>query len=325
MSPAPLRLPADLRSEGWVGYQAPPGHEERLIADLGDQGQWFGPLYLVPGGYRPCPWAANVWLEPELLPIRSVGDAAKQLRAKQRSWWPLSVSSHRRLALITEALPHVSAKPLRFGEAARRSPLGAFTLIDEGLLLASARCSSPFPNGDLHLVEDREGPPSRAYLKLWEALTRLGRAPTAGETCLELGACPGGWTWVLLGGGAEVTAVDRSHLDRLMGHPRLEFVQGDAFALHPDRCPRAWDWLFSDVICYPERLYEFVTAWIASGRVSNFVCTLKFQGDDHYGVIRDFAAIPGGHVLHLSHNKHELTWMRLDPAVEPLGALPASR
>jgi 23S rRNA (cytidine2498-2'-O)-methyltransferase len=52
---------------------------------------------------------------------------------------------------------------------------------------------------------------------------------------------------------------------------------------------------------------------------------LKFQGDDHYGVIRDFAAIPGGHVLHLSHNKHELTWMRLDPAVEPLGALPASR
>jgi 23S rRNA (cytidine2498-2'-O)-methyltransferase len=24
-----------------------------------------------------------------------------------------------------------------------------------------------------------------------------------------------------------------------------------------------------------------------------------------------FAAIPGGHLLHLHHNKHELTWIKL--------------
>ena len=33
--------------------------------------------------------------------------------------------------------------------------------------------------------------------------------------------------------------------------------------------------------------------------------------DDDQGVVREFQAIPGGRVLHLHHNRHELTFIRL--------------
>ena len=39
------------------------------------------------------------------------------------------------------------------------------------------------------------------------------------------------------------------------------------------------------------------------------MCTLKFQGDSHYGAIRRFEAVPGSRLVHLYENKHELTWM----------------
>jgi 23S rRNA (cytidine2498-2'-O)-methyltransferase len=52
-----------------------------------------------------------------------------------------------------------------------------------------------------------------------------------------------------------------------------------------------------------------VKAWLDSGSCRSFVCTLKFQGSSHYEVIREFASVPGSRLLHLSHNKHELTWM----------------
>jgi 23S rRNA (cytidine2498-2'-O)-methyltransferase len=39
-----------------------------------------------------------------------------------------------------------------------------------------------------------------------------------------------------------------------------------------------------------------------------FLCTLKFQGETDHATARAFAAIPGSQLLHLSCNKHELTW-----------------
>jgi 23S rRNA (cytidine2498-2'-O)-methyltransferase len=71
------------------------------------------------------------------------------------------------------------------------------------------------------------------------------------------------------------------------------------------------DWLFSDVICYPDRLLEMVRRWMEFGECRNFVCTVKLQGDDYMTAVRDFAAIPGSRLMHLSANKHELTWVKL--------------
>ena len=89
---------------------------------------------------------------------------------------------------------------------------------------------------------------------------------------------------------------------------RVHFKSGNAFAITPDSSD-SFDWIFSDVACYPEKLLEWVQLWLNSGKCKNFICTLKFQGDDDYQAAQAFAKIPGSHVMHLSHNKHELTWI----------------
>ena len=43
-----------------------------------------------------------------------------------------------------------------------------------------------------------------------------------------------------------------------------------------------------------------------------FVCTIKFQGETDHKTVDAFAKIPGSRLLHLHHNRHELTWIKLD-------------
>ena len=210
-----------------------------------------------------------------------------------------------------ETLPKVSAKPLRFGDPAPTASLGSWTLLDAATVLAAPRCASVFPNGVVRFVEDRMAPPSRAYLKLWEALTVIGERPGPGDLCLDLGASPGGWSWVLHGTGARVVSVDKAPLDpRIAALPGLEYRQLSAFALDPASLGPV-DWLFSDVVCYPARLYRLVETWLAAGTCRRFLCTIKFQGATDHETARRFAAIPNSRLMHLSHNKHELTWVKL--------------
>lgn len=294
-----------------TGYLAAEGFVDQLVAELGEVAAVHGRLVLAPGPPRPAAWALNVWRRPRRMPIASINDAARQLRAIQRNWWPYAFHLHRRTALIQDKLPKVSARPLEFGQPPPRAPLGSFTLLDAGTLLAAPECSSPFPNGEVHFVEDKEGPPNRAYLKLWELFTRLERRPAPGARCLDLGASPGGWTWVLAKLGARVIAVDKAPLaPEVAALPGVELHRQSAFALDP-RALGPIDWLFSDIACYPRRLLELVRRWRDAGTCRNMVCTLKFQGATDHDAARLFAEIPGGRLLHLHHNKHELTWAYL--------------
>jgi 23S rRNA (cytidine2498-2'-O)-methyltransferase len=295
----------------WTGYLAAEGFVEELCAELGETSAVHGRLVLAPGSPRPAAWAQNVWYEPQRLRIESIGDAARQLRAIQRNWALYAHGFHRRAALIEERLPSVSAKPLKFGDLPAAAPLGSWTLLDADTLLAAPRCSSPFAHGEAAFIEDHEGPPSRAYLKLWEAFTILGMRPLPGDLCLDLGGSPGGWAWVLQGLGARVLSIDKAPLDpRILALPRVEQRQMSAFAVEPAMIGPV-DWLFSDVICYPLRLLRLVETWLASGLCRNFVCSVKFQGATDHETARRFAAIPGARLMHLSHNKHELTWVRI--------------
>ncbi|HSV55533.1 MAG TPA: SAM-dependent methyltransferase [Magnetospirillaceae bacterium] len=293
-------------------YHAAPGMTHHLLSELGEWDRKDGDLYLKAGPELPARWVRNIWRRPFLLEFSSLGEAAGKLRSIQRNWAPCPARLYRRTSLIAERLPPLPARPKVFPFDLPRAPMGAFTLLDEGLLLGSASCTSPFPNGELRFEEDTEGPPSRAYRKLWEALTLAGSRPGPGDRCLDAGASPGGWTWALAGLGASVLAVDRTSLDpRVADLPGVEFRKGNAFSLVPQDAGPV-DWLLSDVICYPPVLYRWVELWLASGLARNFVCTIKMQGPNYDRATVDrFAAVPGSRIVHLWHNRHELTWFKV--------------
>ena len=87
-----------------------------------------------------------------------------------------------------------------------------------------------WPGGDAPVAIDR-APPSRAYQKLEEAFAWMGTAPRASETCVDLGASPGGWTATVVKRGARALAVDRAPLaPALARHPLVDV--GDRKRLH---------------------------------------------------------------------------------------------
>lgn len=295
-------------------YVAVEGREDELLEELSHAGasvvERVDRLIITSGGPKRAAWATNVWYEPERISVDSIREAKEALLSRGGRWCLFSQRHHRRATLIQQGLLGPNTEPLHFGARPPREALGSWSLLDEHTVLASPRCSSPFPNGEIEFIEDRHAPPSRAYLKLWELFTVAGTKPRKGESCLDLGSSPGGWTWVLATLGAKVKSVDKAPLEpRILHMPGVRFEQQSAFAIDPVTHPPV-DWLFSDVICYPSRLLEYVERWIAAGKSTNFVCTLKFQAETDHDVARRFAKIPGSRLMHLHHNRHELTWFK---------------
>ncbi len=300
-------------------YLAPEGLQETLIKGLDGVIAVHDRLVFSSQPPQDTCWAQNIWRNPQAHRINSISDAAKKLRAMQQNWCLYSYRLHRRAQLILEKLPAVKCAPLSFPSSVSPPPLGSFTLLDENTLLASAECSSRFPNGEVHFVEDKVGPPNRAYLKLYEALTLAAAAPRPGDFCIDAGGSPGGWAWVIHRCGAEVLSIDRAPLASSVAELRgVSFQKRDAFTLLPAEFQaqgRRVDWLFADVICYPEKLYQWITKWVAAGICANFICTIKFKGEPDRATVAKFSAIADSRVLHLFHNKNELTWFKLNSPV----------
>jgi 23S rRNA (cytidine2498-2'-O)-methyltransferase len=292
-----------------IAYLAPAGFINELTSELAVNSAVHGDLVILEQAPAVHPvWAQNVWLDPVYLEITSIGSAAKQLRNLQLRWWNYAFHLHRRTELIQQQLPKLKFPPLSFLGALPEKPIGSWALLNENLILASPHCLSRFPNGEIHFQENKTDPPSRAYLKLWEVFTLHGVKPNPGDICLDLGSSPGGWTWVLAQMNCQVISVDKAPLDaRLLKSPRVNYLNRSAFSIQPAEIGRI-DWLFSDVICYPQRLLTLIKTWLESGLCKNFVCTIKLQGPADKAILNEFAAIPNSRLLHLYHNKHELTW-----------------
>ena len=294
-----------------IAYLAFQDFVDELIAEVNTVTSVYGRLVLTERSTQRHPvWAQNIWWNPIYLPAVSISVAAKQLRALQLRWANYAFHCYRRTELIQQQLPALKSPPLEFLGPLPDKSMGSWTLVAEDLILASTQCSSPFPNGEVHFHENKIDPPSRAYLKLWELLTVYGVKLQPGDICLDLGSSPGGWTWVLEQMQCQVTSVDKAPLDsRLLQSSRVTYLNRSAFSITPAEIGPI-HWFFSDVICYPRRLLRLVKDWLYSGLCENFVCTLKLQGQTDTAAVKEFAEIPGSRIIHLYHNKHELTWVR---------------
>ncbi|MBN8221016.1 MAG: hypothetical protein J0L53_08820 [Spirochaetes bacterium] len=289
-----------------------------LSQEFGDEARQRGvrtheiaPGIFSAGQDIPLYWVLDYWPQTERLAFTSIGDAAKKLRALGRRWAYAGGASFRRGQLIAEALKAKKQKQQEFSPTAVHPPCAAFTLSHENELVYSlAPLKGAFAGGKMIFAEDKKGPPSRAYLKLWEAATLSGVYPQAGEAVLDLGATPGGWSYVAATLGAQVTMIDRSPPDAglLKKFPRLRFIAGDG--LKPPRAELEHAVvILSDMACEPAKLLPAVQSWITLPHVRAMICTLKFHGLSDKRVIAAFAAIAGAKIYHLWHNGHELTWV----------------
>ena len=158
--------------------------------------------------------------------------------------------------------------------------------------------------------------PSRSYLKIEEAYIVLGREPAAGETVVDLGAAPGGWSYSAAKRRARVIAVDNGPLKGgALDHPLIEHRKEDAFGFRPAGGEKV-DWLFCDLVEEPHHVMRnLVEPWLVGGWCRHFVVMLKFGRVDPVALLREVTA-PGGalatrarlwRIRHLYHDREEFT------------------
>lgn len=180
----------------------------------------------------------------------------------------------------------------------------------QDLVIYSLAPEKTYPAGWHEFEEDKKFPPNRAYLKLWEVFATQDLKIKPSECAIEIGAAPGGWSWVLSQYFNKVHTFDRADLaPQIKKIKNIEHHKGDAFKINPDEFSGC-TWLFSDLICTPEKIHETVQFWLAHSRVKNFVCTIKFKGECNFEIIDKFLKIPDSKIVRLYHNKNEVTWIK---------------
>ena len=285
-------------------------HHELSEREEGAECEEIAPgVFLSDKDLGPIAWAQCIWHDVETLSISSIGDAAKKLRERGPYWHGLTLNHARRTQLIADKLLKIKDKVAAFPLPKQPKPRRGFILRDEQTMLVAGWCDRPFADGIVRFTEDRENPPSRAYMKIWEAFTLLGEWPKPGEGVLELGAAPGAWTWTFANLGADVFSIDKAPLDpRIDAMPNVHHSQESAFGLEP--ADFQVQWLCSDIICYPERLINLINRWDNHPTCQRFIITIKFQGETDFEAIKKLQEIPNSYLLHLSANKHEVTWIK---------------
>ncbi len=297
----------------YTGYLAIYNFEKELERELEIRGLRVAHkkdrLYLVEGNHPQLIWAQVTAHQLTHDYISSIGDAVKKLKAQGRNWGLFTVGNHRRAELIQSELPKVNIRPIAFRHDLPSVPMGFWTLWETDQIFSTQKTSSPFALGEMNFIEDKTMPPSRAYLKLWEFFTIYAPEVIKGGAAIDVGSCPGGWTWVLRTLDFEkVYSVDKAPIEkRISNLGKIEFRQESAFGLDPKDFGEI-EWFCSDIICYPERLLNLVNRFREAGKVKNFVCTIKYQSETDWENTLKFLEIPGSRIVHLHHNKHEVTW-----------------
>jgi 23S rRNA (cytidine2498-2'-O)-methyltransferase len=168
------------------------------------------------------------------------------------------------------------------------------------------------PGGRMR-VHVPEAAPSRSAMKLAEALVWLDRQPELNDRCCDLGAAPGGWTWVLLERRAKVVAVDLGALDKsLTGRKGLEHVRVDAFKYEAS-AEDPYDWLLCDMAFRPLEVAGLLAKWARRRWARQLVANIKLPMKKKAEVllrVRDILEDGGWESLRvrqLYHDRDEVT------------------
>ncbi len=167
---------------------------------------------------------------------------------------------------------------------------------------------APGGRSRMRLPGDR---PSRSARKLEEAFAWLGIEPGAGDSCVDLGAAPGGWTYVLLRRRARVVAVDLGRLDpELMSNRSLTYVRANAFQFEPDE---PVDWLVADLAYRPLEVAAMLAKWARRNWAGMLVANIKLPMKTKVDLLaRVFDVLQNGgwrdvRARHLYHDRDEIT------------------
>ncbi|KTD68272.1 methyltransferase [Legionella steelei] len=290
-------------------YVVKPEFLSLLSEELGDFSSIAEDLICSPHKNLDVCFAQDIWLEPQVVPFQSISEAVRILRQAGKFWYLHPISHIRRSRLIEEQLRNTPQLMRHFPLETEIPSIGAFGLLDKNTLIYSATRQKKWPLGACYFIEDKINPPNRAYLKLWEALTILGKYPQSGDKALDLGASPGGWTYVMQSLGASVTAVDKALLDpKIAKLPNISYLQQSAFSIEPAKLEQNYDWVLSDVACYPDRAYALIMKWIESEKAKQMIFTIKLQGKVELSTIKQFQKIPSSFITNMFYNKHEATF-----------------
>ncbi|MBU1108675.1 MAG: hypothetical protein KKB51_18510 [Candidatus Riflebacteria bacterium] len=153
--------------------------------------------------------------------------------------------------------------------------------------------------------------PCRSYYKLEEAWQQASVHPRKGDTCVDIGAAPGGWTWAALKRGAKVIAVDAANLKKhVENHPLCEHTLDNGYAFMPSKTV---DWLFCDMIVKPMATIGLLDRWLEKKACRKFVVNVKFRGKQPASILAAIAELQIKHqipeliVRHLYYDRNEIT------------------
>ncbi|MFT2090991.1 23S rRNA (cytidine(2498)-2'-O)-methyltransferase RlmM [Paraglaciecola sp. 2405UD69-4] len=183
--------------------------------------------------------------------------------------------------------------------------------------------NSPLPLGIMRLKFPFDAP-SRSTLKLDEAFqTFIPKEEhevrlQGGLHAVDLGACPGGWTYQLVKRGMFVHAVDNGAMDEsLMETGQVIYCPEDGFKFQPKK--KNIYWLVCDMIEQPQRVAKLMATWVAEQRCKEAMFNLKLPMKRRYESVQGALAIidnvmksanVGAYEIqskHLYHNREEVT------------------
>ena len=253
-------------------------------------------------------WAQDWWPQSKAIPLESKSHILKFLKAMPvLGHFYDSIQSKFGKSLVQD-LRNLEKKRIKL-DSQFDFKFFNWTVFDDCLIY----CESPyrrFPIGWHEFEEDKNFPPNRAYLKLWELFTVHHVKPSSQDTVIDVGASPGGWSWVLSRYFKKVYSVDKAALDpKISAIQNIQYIPGDAFKVDSQKF-KDCNWIFSDIICTPQRSYDLILDWTENSSIKNFVCTLKFKGDCDFDIIKKCLSLKDSKIIHLYQNKNEVTWIR---------------